>query len=70
MNKFARIVKSPKTAIAGLSALAASAYAATPAAVDTAMGDMKTDGVSMATMFLIAVIAVASVLFLKRAIGR
>lgn len=57
-------------AVATLSGIAASAHAAIPAAVETAIGNMQTDGVQMASLVLVAVIAVAAVLFLKKAIGR
>lgn len=57
-------------AISTLVGIGASAHAAIPAAVQTALGDMQTDGVAMATLVLVAVIAVAAVLFLKKALGR
>lgn len=71
MNKFARVIATKKAAVGGsLLALGAAAHAEVPAAVATAIGDMKTDGVSMATLVLVAVIAVGAVLFLKKAMGR
>ncbi|WP_406623054.1 major capsid protein [Acidovorax sp. SDU_ACID1] len=48
--------------------LAGNAYAALPTEVSTALGDMKDDGVSAATLVIVAVIAVAAILFLRRAV--
>lgn len=45
---------------------AGSAMAAVPAEVTTAVGDMKADGITVATAFLVATIAVAAFLFMKR----
>lgn len=45
---------------------AGNAMAAVPAEVTTAVGDMKADGITVATAFLVATIAVAAFLFMKR----
>lgn len=66
MNKFARFSR-PALGVS-LASLGASAFAAVPAEVTTALGDMKTDGVDMATLVLVAIIAVAAIMFLKKAI--
>jgi len=44
-----------------------SAMAAVPAGVTTAIADMQADGVTVATAFVIAAIAVAAVKFLRSA---
>lgn len=54
----------------GLAALAAStgsAFAAVPADVTTAISEMKTDGLVVAGAVLVAVIAIAAVKFLRKA---
>lgn len=48
-------------------ASASSAMAAVPADVTTAISTMKEDGVTVATAFLVAVIAVAAIKFLRSA---
>lgn len=45
---------------------AGQAMAAVPTEVTTAMGDMKADGITVATAFLVATIAVTAFLFMKR----
>lgn len=54
-------------ALAGISALAGQAYAAVPADVNTALTDMKADGITVATAFLVAILAVAAIKFLRSA---
>lgn len=61
MNKFARFGLG-----ATLATLAASSFAAVPAEVTTAIGDMKTDGLVVATAVLVAVIAVAAIKFIRK----
>jgi len=62
MNKtFARL------GLVSLLGTVGSAFAAVPADVTTAIGDMKTDGLIVAAAVLVAVIAVAAVKFLRRA---
>lgn len=54
----------------GLGALTlpfASAFAAVPADITSAIGDMKADGIVVATAFVVAIIAVAAVKFLRSA---
>lgn len=46
---------------------AGNAMAALPAEVTTAMGDAKTDAVSLATLGLLIVIAIAAIKYLKGA---
>lgn len=48
--------------------LGASAFAAVPAEVTTALGDMKTDSLTIAGLVLVAVIAIAAFKFMRRAI--
>ena len=45
----------------------ASAFAAVPASITTAIADMQTDGVTVATAFVVASIAVAAIKFLRSA---
>lgn len=52
---------------ASLLALGNQAVAAVPADITAAIGDMKDDGVTVATAFLVAVIAVAAIKFLRSA---
>lgn len=54
-------------ALAGISAFAGQAYAAVPADVTTAITDMKADGITVATAFLVAILAVAAIKFLRSA---
>lgn len=60
-----------KVAAAGsaLTLAAGSALAAVPTDVTTAMGDMKTDGIAVATAFLVAIIAIAAFKLMKRGVG-
>ncbi len=44
-----------------------SAQAAVPAAITTAIADMQADGVTVATAFVVAAIAVAAIKFLRSA---
>lgn len=44
-----------------------SAFAAVPAAVTAAIADMQADGVTVATAFVVAVISVAAIKFLRTA---
>jgi hypothetical protein len=43
------------------------AFAAVPAGITTAIADMQADGVTVATAFVIAAIAVAAIKFLRSA---
>lgn len=52
-------------AVLGLSPLAS--FAAVPEAVTTAISSMQADGVTVATAFVVAAIAVAAVKFLRSA---
>lgn len=61
MNKFARF-----TGAAGLVALGGNVFAAVPAEVTTAVGDMKADGLVVATAVLVAVIVIAAVKFIRK----
>ncbi len=51
---------------ASLFGLASQAQAAVPAEVTTAIADMRSDGVTVATGFLVAAIVVAAFLFMRR----
>lgn len=53
--------------LGGLSALGGSAMAAVPADITTAISTMSADGVTVATAFVVAAIAVAAIKFLRSA---
>lgn len=55
-----------KAIAGGLSVAAANVHAAVPADVTTAIADMKTDAITVATAFLVATIAVTAFLFMRR----
>ncbi|MFZ2403489.1 MAG: major capsid protein [Methylobacter sp.] len=65
-------MKSLQKKILAASALVAasvsSVYAAVPADVTTALTDAKTDGVAVAGLFLVAIIAVAAFSVMKRGV--
>lgn len=64
MKKFKQYLKYG----AGASLLAAGgAHAAVPAEITTAISSMQTDGVTVATAFVVASIAVAAIKFLRSA---
>lgn len=65
MNK--RFTRSLSLVGAGLVGVAGSAQAAVPAAITTAIADMQADGVTVATAFVVAAIAVAAIKFLRSA---
>lgn len=50
-----------------VAATAGSAMAAVPADITTAISTMKDDGITVATAFVVAVIAVAAIKFLRSA---
>lgn len=52
---------------AALSAFAVQVHAAVPADISTAIADMEADGVTVATAFVVAAIAVAAIKFLRSA---
>lgn len=62
MNKLTRWAFAPLAVVCG------SAFAAVPAEVTTALADMKADGLVVAGAVLVAVIVIAAVKFLRRAI--
>jgi len=51
----------------GLLAAGVSSFAAVPEAITTAISTMQTDGVTVATSFVVAAIAVAAIKFLRSA---
>ena len=53
-------------ASAGLVGFSGSVLAAVPADVTAAVSDMKDDGITIATAFLVATIAVAAFLFMRK----
>lgn len=61
MNKFARFA-----APVSLLALGSAAHAAVPAAVTTAIADIQTDAMAVATTVLIAVVAVYAIKFIRK----
>lgn len=52
---------------ASLAGVVGSAHAEVPAAITTAIATMQADGVTVATTFVVAVIAVAAIKFLRSA---
>lgn len=66
MNKFARIRPSVKAGLLALSTVGASAMAAVPADVTTALTDMKADALTVAGVVLVAIIAVAALKFIRK----
>lgn len=56
-----------RASLATLAAFGSSAFAAVPSDVTTAITDMKADGLTVATAVLVAIIAVAAVKFLRKA---
>lgn len=64
MNKFLKFVAAP---VASSLLLLQSASAAVPADVTTAISTMQADGVTVATAFVVAAIAVAAIKFLRSA---
>lgn len=61
VNKFVRF-----SGAAALVSLGGQVFAAVPAEVTTAVGDMKTDGLAVATAVLVAVIAIAAIKFIRK----
>jgi len=55
------------SAAGALTLVAGTVHAAVPASVTTAIADMQEDGVTVATAFVVAAIAVAAVKFLRSA---
>ena len=53
--------------VAAASSLAVAAQAAVPADITTAISTMQADGVTVATSFVVAAIAVAAIKFLRSA---
>ena len=53
-------------AVSTLGALAVSAQAAVPAEVTSALADMKADGLTVAGLVLVAVIAIAAIKFIRK----
>lgn len=70
MNKFARVVRSPRSAIAalGLTVASASSHAALSQDVTMALDTAKTDGVALATAVLVVIIAIAAFKLLRKGI--
>jgi len=61
MNKTMRFL-----GLGSLATLGASAFAAVPTEVTTAIGDMKSDGLVVAGAVLVAIIAIAAVKFIRK----
>lgn len=66
MNKRFRFAARVAAVPAALAVMAGSAFAEVPAEVATELTGMKTDGVSMATGVLLAIVAVFTLKFLRR----
>ncbi|WP_343593019.1 major capsid protein [Paracidovorax wautersii] len=66
MKLFRRALKYGSPA-AVLAVVASSAHAEVPAAITTAISTMQADGVTVATAFVVAAIAVAAIKFLRSA---
>lgn len=54
-------------AVGSFLSLAAAAHATVPAEVTSAISEMKADGITVATAFLVAILAVAAIKFLRSA---
>ena len=63
MNKF---LTAPRAAIATLGAFAGSAMAAVPEEVTTAVTGIKTDATAVATLVLLAVVAIFAIKFIRK----
>lgn len=58
-----------RAAGASLALAGASVYAAVPADVTTALADLKTDALTVAGIFLVAIVALVAFKFLRKAIS-
>lgn len=63
---FNQVKKYGSAVLASATVGAGQALAAVPAEVTTAMSDMKSDGITVATAFLVAAIVIAAFLFMKK----
>lgn len=61
------MLKKIAAGVGSLSIVAGNAMAAVPADVTTALTDMKTDGVAVATLVVVAALVVYGIKFLRRA---
>jgi hypothetical protein len=67
MNKFARVIRSPKTAVSmALATIGGAASAAVPAVVTTALEDLSTDALTVAGVVLAAIVAVYAFKFIRK----
>ena len=66
MNKFARLSFRPVALGSALAALGASAHAEIPAAVNTALGNLSTDALTVAGIVLAAIVAVYAFKFIRK----
>ena len=67
-NNVAKWARAKVAAVGALALVGANtAMAAVPADITSAISDMKDDGVTVATAFVVAIIAVAAIKFLGRA---
>lgn len=61
------MLKKIAAGVGSLSIIAGNAMAAVPTEVNTALTDMKTDGVTVATLVVVAALVVYGIKFLRRA---
>jgi hypothetical protein len=67
MNKFARFVRSPRTAVAAaLVAAVSAAHAEVPAGVTSALSSLSVDALTVAGVVLAAIVAVYAFKFLRK----
>lgn len=69
MNKFARIVLSPRAALASVALVASSmSYAALDSAVTTAISTAQADGTTLGGLVLALIVVIAAFKFIRRAL--
>lgn len=66
-NQAQKLLKKLGVGAAVVVATVGQAHAELPAAVTTAMTDAATDGAAMATLGLLVIVAIAAVMYLRRA---
>jgi hypothetical protein len=66
VKSYTKLLNAPRIAFASLGALAGSAMAEVPADVTTAVTGIKTDATSVATLVLLAVVAIFAIKFIRK----
>lgn len=67
LKNLREVSKAKLAAVVAMGAAVAPAFAAVPDDITTAISTMKADGVTVATAFVVAAIAVAAIKFLRSA---